>query len=130
MPFVNNSQTGALPSSSAQISQVYTVDTSTEEYVANTPHILTRGMPRVALVLTQNTNLAAATVEIQVGIDAVAGPGGTPPVVNWITYGSVLTPFNTPIPFEVNLPTKYLRTLVTAPGAGDVVVQVGVMAAQ
>ena len=131
MAFQNSGQTGSQPVASTQLAQEYFVDTSIANYTDRIPIILTRGAPRIMVLATQTVGAVAATLEVEVGVSNITVAPGLPPALRFVPVGGpVLTPLNTPIVVERNIPTKFLRVLITPAGGTNATVRVTVMAAQ
>ena len=112
MAFQNSGQTGSQPVASTQLAQEYFVDTSIANYTDRIPILLTRGAPRIMVLATQTVGAVAATLEVEVGVSNITVAPGVPPTLRFVPVGGpVLTPLNTPIVVERNIPTKFLRVL-------------------
>lgn len=129
MPFQNSGQTGSQPIAATQLAQEFFVDTTDVDYVAAIPVLLTRGAPRILVLATQTSGAVPAELQLQVCISNQDGV--VVPERKFINLGApILTPLNVPIAIDRPVPTKYLRVLITKPGANHVVVDIAVMAAQ
>lgn len=128
MPSVNNGQTGAFQVASTQLSQEFFVDTSVLNYLDAIPKLLTQGAPRALICLEQTSGAVPGTAQLEIGIANATAAQAT---IVWRPVGSPqLTPLNTPVTIEGNLPTKFARVRITPPGGSNVVVRVDALFSQ
>ncbi len=126
MAQTNTTATGTLTVSATQLARRYPTLTVNGGTTGIFGPLLTRGAPRVLIWIFQSAGVAGASVAVQVAVSdssIVDQP-------DFFTLTTLVAPPGAPLTFDLPIPTKYIRLLVTAPVGVNVVIESAIMVAQ
>lgn len=126
MAQTNTTATGTLTVSATQLARRYTQITVNGGATGIFGPLLTRGAPRVLVWLRQSAGVAGASVAVQ----AAVSDSSVATQPDFFTLTTLVAPPGAPLTFDLPIPTKYLRLLVTAPVGVNVNIEAVIMVAQ